>query len=324
MSGGSSMESNNIVLSAGMVIKDMKYHTCYRVIYISMKLIVLCEMYVTRLVLKDYGYDVILDLLEQKDFSIEEDEGRVFDADKLSVSVREKYERSRAAMNEITAYYGPTFLELSGRKTKEKANEIMQKYGIQKKAFWKMCREYLQSGMKLYSLVDGKAFAVKREKERVYRKKPGKKSEYIESIGVVVDDKIKEIFDWAIKEYKSGRWKTVQNVYDAMNRKYFSKEEVINGMSTIALLPESRRPTYNQLYWYFRQHVSKEEMDRIKTSAAEQRNNKRLLLSDSMNGVRGPGDMVEIDACEADVSLVSEVDENRTVGRPVVYFMIDV
>ena len=119
------MESNNIVLSAGMVIKDMKYHTCYRVIYISMKLIVLCEMYVTRLVLKDYGYDVILDLLEQKDFSIEEDEGRVFDADKLSVSVREKYERSRAAMNEITAYYGPTFLELSGRKTKEKANEIM-------------------------------------------------------------------------------------------------------------------------------------------------------------------------------------------------------
>lgn len=34
------MESNNIVLSAGMVIKDMKYHTCYRVIYISMKLIV--------------------------------------------------------------------------------------------------------------------------------------------------------------------------------------------------------------------------------------------------------------------------------------------
>lgn len=324
MSGGSSMESNNIVLSAGMVIKDMKYHTCYRVIYISMKLIVLCEMYVTRLVLKDYGYDVILDLLEQKDFSIEEDEGRVFDADKLSVSVREKYERSRAAMNEITAYYGPTFLELSGRKTKEKANEIMQKYGIQKKAFWKMCREYLQSGMKLYSLVDGKAFAVKREKERVYRKKPGKKSEYIESIGVVVDDKIKEIFDWAIKEYKSGRWKTVQNVYDAINRKYFSKEEVINGMSTIVLLPESRRPTYNQLYWYFRQHVSKEEMDRIKTSAAEQRNNKRLLLSDSMNGVRGPGDMVEIDACEADVSLVSEVDENRTVGRPVVYFMIDV
>lgn len=49
-----------------------------------------------------------------------------------------------------------------------------------------------------------------------------------------------------------------------------------------------------------------------------------MLLSDSLDGVKGPGDLVEIDACEVDISLVSEVNPEKTVGRPVVYFMIDV
>ena len=34
--------------------------------------------------------------------------------------------------------------------------------------------------------------------------------------------------------------------------------------------------------------------------------------------------MVEIDACEVDISLVSSLDNNKTIGRPIVYFMIDV
>lgn len=68
----------------------------------------------------------------------------------------------------------------------------------------------------------------------------------------------------------------------------------------------------------------KKEMDIVKTSAMEYRNDNRLITSDIMQGVYGPGDMVEIDACEADVSLVSTIDKNRTVGRPVVYFMIDI
>lgn len=62
----------------------------------------------------------------------------------------------------------------------------------------------------------------------------------------------------------------------------------------------------------------------IKTSSTEQRNDKRLIVSDSLNGVYGPGDMVEIDACEVDISLVSSIDKNKTIGRPIVYFMIDV
>lgn len=109
-----------------------------------------------------------------------------------------------------------------------------------------------------------------------------------------------------------------------MNYKYYSETKIINGATTVGLMPESQRPTYNQFYYYCSKHITEQEKDLIKTSAAEQRNNKRLLTSDSLHGVYGPGDMVEIDACEADVSLVSSADSNKTIGRPIVYFMIDV
>lgn len=109
-----------------------------------------------------------------------------------------------------------------------------------------------------------------------------------------------------------------------MNCKYYSETKIVNGVTTVGLMPESQRPTYNQFYYYCRKHITEQEIDLIKTSAAEQRNNKRLITSDSLHGVLGPGDMVEIDACEADVSLVSRTDSNKTIGRPVVYFMIDI
>lgn len=109
-----------------------------------------------------------------------------------------------------------------------------------------------------------------------------------------------------------------------MNILHFTQAEIIDGVATRLLLPECQRPTYKQFYYYAQKHLTKEEKDLIKTSAAEQRNNKRLLISDSLKDVYGPADMVEIDACEADVSLVSELDPDQAIGRPIVYFMIDV
>lgn len=109
-----------------------------------------------------------------------------------------------------------------------------------------------------------------------------------------------------------------------MNALHFTKTELCNGVPTLVLLSEAERPTMRQFYYYANKQLTEQEKDVIKTSMQEQRNNKRLITSDSMFEVFGPGDMVEIDACEADVSLVSTFDPNKTIGRPIVYFMIDV
>ena len=83
------------------------------------------------------------------------------------------------------------------------------------------------------------------------------------------------------------------------------------------MLPITERPTFRQFSYYAGKVLSKKDIDIIKTSRREYRNDKRLLLSDSLKGVYGPGDCVEIDECEVDISLVSSVNHEdcRTQSR---------
>lgn len=312
---------NNITI--GNIITDKEAGSSYRIIYVSVNDIVLCEMNTTKFILITMSYMQIMDLLQEQGFTISEDKGLVFDENHLSENIRAKYIRNRDMMNEVVAAYGPTFIELGGKYKKTRLYEIMRKYECPKNTFWRICTKYFQSGCKSYSLVDNKAWGNTKGKENDYTIKPGRPSEYVKS-SIVVNDEVREHFEDALNNYKKGRNKSFRSAFDWMNCKYYSETKIVNGVTTVGLIPESQRPTYNQFYYYCRKHITEQEIDLIKTSAAEQRNNKRLITSDSLHGVLGPGDMVEIDACEADVSLVSTTDSNKTIGRPVVYFMIDI
>lgn len=315
--------SNIDSITTGNIVTDKEADTRYRIIYVSVNDIVLCEMDTTKFVLVSLSYMQMVELLQEHSFAISEDKGIVFDENRLSESVKTKYIRNRDMMNEVIAAYGPMFLELSGKKPKKQLYEILEKYNYSSSTFWRLCVKFFQSGMKSYSLLDGKTWSNVKGKELKRTAKSGKRSEYVDS-GIVVNDEVREHFEDAINNYKKGRNKSFRSAFDWMNYKYYSETKIVNGATTVGLMPESQRPTYNQFYYYCHKHITEQEMDLIKTSAAEQRNNKRLITSDSLHGVLGPGDMVEIDACEADVSLVSTADSNKTIGRPVVYFMIDV
>ena len=315
--------SNIDSITTGNIVTDKEADTRYRIIYVSVNDIVLCEMDTTKFVLVSLSYMQMVELLQEHSFAISEDKGIVFDENRLSESVKTKYIRNRDMMNEVIAAYGPTFLELSGKKPKKQLYEILEKYNYSSSTFWRLCVKFFQSGMKSYSLLDGKTWSNVKGKELKRTAKSGKRSEYVDS-GIVVNDEVREHFEDAINNYKKGRNKSFRSAFDWMNYKYYSETKIVNGATTVGLMPESQRPTYNQFYYYCHKHITEQEMDLIKTSAAEQRNNKRLITSDSLHGVLGPGDMLEIDACEADVSLVSTADSNKTIGRPVVYFMIDV
>lgn len=190
--------------------------------------------------------------------------------------------------------------------------------------FWKFCTRYFQSGMKDYALIDKRYWGNNTGKNYNFISKPGAKPKYFEQTGVVINEEIEKYYEEALRDFKSGRQKTIKSAYDKMNLMHFSRVEMINGVQNLTLLPESERPTIRQFRYYVNTHMTKQERDEIKTSAREQRNNKRLLTSDVMKNVLGPGDMVEIDAVEADVSLVSELDNTQSIGRPINYFMVDV
>lgn len=312
------------LLSVGNIILDKTKGTKYRVIAIMDEYTIICDMNISKFILINISTNIIIDMLKLGELETIEDCSIVFDVNSLSDNNKKRFYIKKEIMNEVVRVYGPTFKKLCGKEPKPELRSILKKHNFSNATFWRMCTVYFQSGMKDYSLLDSKAFGINKGKSYVYKAKPGMKPEYYANTGVILTPEIIKYFDEALNEYKSGRQKTIESAYNKMNNLHFTRIELVNGVTSLVLLPESQRPTKRQFYYYVKKHLSEQEKDLIKTSAAEQRNNKRLLLSDSLNGVNGPGDMVEIDACEADVSLVSVNDSNVTVGRPIVYFMIDV
>lgn len=315
---------DNSFLSVGMILLTRDNSKRYRVIAIMADNIVLCEMDITKLNLLAYDSRVIINMMANNDFTVEQEDVVIFDANTLSDGIKKRYENKRNMMNVVVKEYGPSFLGLCGKKQRPALQAIMKKYSISGATFWRTCTQFLQSGMKDISLVDSKAFGMNKGKEYQYDSKPGPKSEYFDSKGVVVNKEIRQYFNEALNDYKKGRNKTLVAAFDRMNLLHFTRTEIVDGVKSLVLLPVSERPTKKQFYYYASKHLTEQEKDLIKTSAMEQRNNKRLIISDTLNGIVGPGDMVEIDACEADVSLVSAIDANQAIGRPIVYFMIDV
>ena len=311
------------ILSIGNILADQTKHISYRVIAISYGQITLCELNCSNFNLIQAEQSSLMSLINEGSISVVEDDEIVFNEDNLTNEIKEKYQKNKSLMNELLKEYGPTYMELVGRKGKPKVVELQKKYNISKCSFWRLCCKYFQSGLRDSALIDSRHFGNGTNKEYSYSSKTGRSSEYIKS-GIIISDEVKKYFDEALKDYKSGRHKTIKSAFDKMNLLHFTKTVIVNGKPTIVLAPESERPTFRQFSYYFNKHLTNQEKDLIKTSAMEQKNNKRLLLSDSLNGVKGPGDLVEIDACEADISLVSVLDPTKTVGRPIVYFMIDV
>ena len=316
-----------VLFSVGNIAIDKKESCRYRILSLLPQVIVLCQMDISKLKIIHVDKAMFISLVSNHSIEIVKEESRIV-VDEWYMSDIDRKEAFDRKLNAIVAavnVYEPFFYDLSSKKSKPEIDEIVLKSGMSKKTFWKYLREYLQSGMKKSSLLDKRIVGgTNKGKNYAFQNKPGRKSDYFEDSGVIIDDVIEGYFQEALKDYKSGRHKTLKSVYEKMNNKHFTKTEMVNGVPTMILLPVFERPTFRQFYYYVQKHLSEEEKAVIKTSKAEVRNDKRLLLSDIMEGVKGPGDMVEIDACEADVSLVSELNPNQSIGRPIVYFMVDV
>lgn len=315
-----------VLFSVGNIAIDKKENCRHRILSLLPQVIVLCQMDINKLKISHVDKTIFVLLITSHDIEIMKDDTRlVVDDWYLSdLDRKEIFEVKLKAMQSVIKLYEPEFISLSSKKSKPELNEIILQSGIKKTAFWECLRKYLQSGMDKSSLMDKRFLGHNKGKVYEFQNKPGRKSDYFEDSGVIIDDVIEGYFQEALKDYKSGRQKTLKSVYEKMNNKHFTKTEMVNGVPTMILLPVFERPTFRQFYYYVQKHLSEEEKAVIKTSKAEVRNDKRLLLSDIMEGVKGPGDMVEIDACEADVSLVSELNPNQSIGRPIVYFMVDV
>lgn len=315
-----------ISLGIGDILKVEKDGISYRVIAIvSGQYIYLCELNINKLIISVVSYAGVIEKISKKEFVLLPKENIIVDYSEIPKAHLEKLEIRKKIIEDVQKLYGPTFIELCGNKTKPELKHIYIKYGICKSNFWKIVRRYLQSGLDINSLIDKRNFR-KQEGEIVYKNRTGRKcTDSRFTSNIVVAGAVVEQFDDAINYLKSGKNITYKKAYDYLILKYYMREV----MGRFVELGDSEKPTYRQFHYYVKKRVSQKELDKIRTSSMEQRNNRRFLSSDSLKDVSGPMDLCEMDACEVDVSVVYGPDAERNgiykcVGRPVLYAMIDV
>ncbi|RNM31609.1 transposase [Absicoccus porci] len=316
-----------VKLDIGYVIHDMDEDKDYRIIYKANNYIaaILMTERDGKFEIDEFDQNTLLEMVKNHLVAVREPNFKYFDPDALSEKNRAIYERNRDIVNQVEKEYGPCYFELMTRKPKPLIKELSKKYNIKPRAVIYTLKAYLSAGMNEYSLLSKKG---EHDSSNIkYQSKTGRKSTY-GNMGVTLTGDIIKIFDEATKKYLSGREKTYQNVYDWMCATYFvqriEKEDKYGKSYEYKLLPIDQRPTKRQMENYIRKHTTKKQRDIAKTSRREYRNNKRLLVSDNLYNVHGPGDVVEMDEVEMDVSLVSEADPTKVIGRPIVHVMIDI
>lgn len=322
MKGGQNMKVDEIYI--GNIIKDNRNKKSYILLKMDTNFCYLCEQNISKLYIIAVPIVVLVNELEKNNLIQENNERNIFDTNLMSEEAVKDYYLKKTVITEVMNIYKNDFIDLQKKRLRPEIKEITNKYGIKIRTLRKWLLLYFQSGFQNGSLVDSRIIGHNKGKLYKSDKKLGRPSEYNLSTGVVRNEQTIKNFEEAVKDYKSGRCKTIRSAYNKMNYQHYSEIVIKNGRQVFTLKSESERPTFRQFSYYLNKHITKTERDIIKTSAAEVRNDKRLQLSDSLKGVNGPGDLVEIDAVEADVSLISEIDNTKTVGRPIVYFMIDV
>lgn len=321
-------EEKQLNLQIGMILLDTQTDVNnppeYRIIYVKDQMIVLCKMNIPRFDFVVQSIPVLTGKMLEGNIILKEEHKRIFDFTSLPETIQPAFNMKKDIVNQIAEAYGPDFLILQTKKSKPLIKDLARKYKINVKTIERLMRVYLQAGFDPVSLLDRRLF---REKEGYGKKdlkhKTGKPTRIIPA-GKNLSSQDLDAFAWALKKYKSGRSQSLKKCFDLMNANFYSTQISTENGAIIKLLPPTERPTFNQFYYYVRCHLTPEEKDRIKTSKMEQRNNKRLLFSDSKYNVKGPCDRFQMDEVEVDVFLRSSIRDDITIGRPIVYIMHDV
>ncbi len=144
-------------------------------------------------------------------------------------------------------------------------------------------------------------------------------------LGINVNDDIRKYFSRGIALfYETRQGRTLKDAFQKTLEKFFHQGyEMQNGVLVPVLPPAEELPTFAQFrYWYEKERdISQQKISR----EGKRRFNllHRAVLGDSTQMAFGPGSIYQIDATIGDIYLVSSLDRNRIIGRPVIYFVID-
>ncbi|MBE6051574.1 MAG: transposase [Clostridium sp.] len=207
---------------------------------------------------------------------------------------------------------------------------ISDESGVSLSTVKKLFSRFWQRGMNKNALLPDYINSGARGKERnLSGKKVGrpKKADYYgESIeGINITSDVKKHFELSINKYYRNKKKpSLTETYTLMLKDFYSDRYVENNDVKYRIWDESRIPSYQQFYYWFRKTKDVQKDIVFRESKKEFNLKHRQLLSNSTQETDGPGTRFQVDATIADIYLVSSLNRNRVIGRPVVYAIIDV
>lgn len=193
----------------------------------------------------------------------------------------------------------------------------------------KIFARFWQRGMTKNALIPDYTKSGARGKERkLIQTKVGRprKTNYAgeSTTGINITEDIKKIIEISIEKFYRRKKLTIKETYNQMLKYYFSDKIPENGELKYIVFNETRIPSYHQFYHWFRKFkdVKKDMIFRESSKAFEL--TERPTTSNSTIETDGPGTRFQIDATVADIYLLSSLNRNRIIGRPVVYAVMDV
>lgn len=246
--------------------------------------------------------------------------------DELSVKSKEVRDRRWALIKDLVTLEPDIY---DSRKRGRILKEHYTKTGLGYGQLYLVLKKYWIRGMTKNSLLpDYKNSGGKGKSKTVGSKKLGRPrtKKEVTGEGIPITEDIKHIFKSSAEEfYLNTKGNTLSVAYDLMLKKFFTDvAEVENDNVVYKLRPVEELPTLRQFtYWVNKNYSTSSQL--IKRDGLRSFNLKsRAVLGNSTKEAFGPGSLYQIDATIADIYLVSRYNRNHIIGRPVVYFVIDV
>jgi hypothetical protein len=198
-------------------------------------------------------------------------------------------------------------------------NQVLKETGATKQTVYRWLRRYWQFGMCPNALSGRYDLCGGLGKSKTFKeKRNGRIRTRSEGNGMPVTDQIKSLFRVVIqKSYLNEKKYDFDYAYNQMLIAYGVKIPAV----PVDLIDV---PTERQFKYFFQKEYTSLEVTKKREGEVNYLKDFSPSLGTSTAEVPGPGYLYQIDATIADVYLVSEQDRTEIIGRPTMYFVVDV
>lgn len=195
-----------------------------------------------------------------------------------------------------------------------------------KPTLYRHLRRYWQGGKTINSLIPNYSNSGAKGRPRESGEKKRGRPRSGDTVGINVTKEMKDIFRKAIKKYYlTDKKNTLTFAYKMMIKDYYAGEvRYEKGIKYISILDENSIPTLKQFKYWYEKEFNIEQVVKKRDGLKSFERNNRAILGSSTYEAFGPGSRYQIDATVGNVYLISSYNSDWIVGRPIIYFVIDV